>query len=104
MKRISLREIAYARSGDKGNVLSIAVIPYNEKDYDLLKEKLTLKVVREQFKGIVKGQIKRYDLENLKAFNFVFYDALSGGVTSSLRLDKHGKTLSSKLLGMKIEI
>lgn len=104
MKRIRLREIAHARAGDKGDVLSIAVIPYDEKNFNLLKEKLTPKAVREQFKGIVKGEIKRYDLENLKAFNFVFYDALDGGITSSLRLDKHGKTLSFILLDMEIEI
>jgi hypothetical protein len=104
MKKIKLREIAHARSGDKGDVLNIALIPYDGKDYELIKDKVTSEYVKEHFKGLVIGEVKRYDLENIKAFNFVLYDALDRGVTRSLRLDKHGKTLSYKLLEMEIEI
>ena len=104
MSKSNLREIAHARSGDKGDVLNIALIPYEEKDYELIKEKITSEKVKEHFKGLIKGEVKRYDLDNTKSFNFVFYDALNGGVTQSLRLDKHGKTLSFKLLEMEIEI
>ena len=103
MTKIKLRKIAHARSGDKGDVLSIALIPYNEKDYELLKEKVTSEKVKEHFTNIVNGEIIRYEVDNLKALNFVLTEALDGGVTQSLRLDKHGKTLSSKLLEMKIE-
>lgn len=104
MRRIKLGEIAHARSGDKGDILNIALIPYDEKDYELIKEKVTPDKVKEHFKGIVKGEVKRYALENIKAFNFVLYGALDGGVTRSLRIDKHGKTLSFVLLDMAIEI
>jgi hypothetical protein len=104
MRKIKLREIAHARSGDKGDVLNISLIPHNEKHYELIKKKVTPEKVKEHFKGIVKGEVKRYDLENIKAFNFVLFKALDGGVTKSLRLDKHGKTLSFLLLDMEIEI
>ena len=104
MTKIKLRKIAHARSGDKGDILNIVLIPYDEKDYDLLKEKVTKEKVKEHFADLVKGDIKRYEVDYLKMLNFVFYNALDGGVTKSLRLDKHGKTLSFKLLDMKIEI
>lgn len=104
MGRIKLWEIAHARSGDKGDVLNISLIPYDESNYETIKEKVTPDKVKEHFKDLVKGEVKRYDLENLKAFNFVLYGALDGGVTMSLRLDGHGKTLSFKLLDMEIDI
>jgi hypothetical protein len=104
MPKIELREIAHARSGDKGDTLIISLIPFDDKYYEILKEKLTEERVKEHFSDIVKGKVIRYELDNIKAFNFVFYEALDGGVTQSLRLDKHGKTLSFKLLGMVIEI
>lgn len=99
-----LRELAHARSGDKGDILNISLIPYDEKDYELLKEKVTVEKVKEQFGDIIKGDVKRYEVEGIKAFNFVLYGALDGGVTQSLRLDKHGKTLSFLLLDMEIEV
>jgi hypothetical protein len=103
MVKIKLKEIACARSGDKGDILNISLIPYDEKDYEMLKEKVTKDKVKKHFKDIVKGEVMRYELDNIKAFNFVMYEALDGGVTQSLRLDKHGKTLSFKLLDMEIE-
>ena len=70
--------------------------------YELIKEKVTPEVVKEWFKDIVKGEVKRYELPQLGALNFVMYDALGGGVTRSLALDKHGKSLSSYLLDIDI--
>jgi hypothetical protein len=103
MVRIKLKEIAHARSGDKGDILNISLIPYNKEDYEMLKELVTIDKVKRHFGDLVKGEVKRYELDNIKAFNFVMYEALDGGVTQSLRLDKHGKTLSFKLLDMEIE-
>jgi hypothetical protein len=103
MVKIKLKEITSARSGDKGDILNICLIPYDEKDYKMLKEKVTKEKVKKHFRGIVMGEVTRYELDNIKALNFVFYGALDGGVTQSLRLDKHGKTLSFKLLDMEIE-
>jgi hypothetical protein len=104
LTKIKLRKIAHARSGDKGDTLCIALIPYNANDYDRLREKVTKERVQEHFKNIIKGEVIRYEADNLKALNFVFSEALDGGVTRSLRLDRHGKTLSSKLLDMKIDM
>jgi hypothetical protein len=104
MTKIKLNEIAHARSGDKGDTLIISLIPYDEKHYAILKEKLTEELVMEHFSDMVKGKVVRYEVDNIQAFNFVFYEALDGGVTQSLRLDAHGKTLSSKLLDLEIDI
>ncbi|UCE39720.1 MAG: hypothetical protein JSW00_19575 [Thermoplasmata archaeon] len=101
---MKLREIAHARSGDKGDILNISLIPYEEKDYEVLREKVTPEKVKEQFGSLVKGEVKRYDMDNIKAFNFVFHNALDGGITQSLRVDRHGKTLSFKLVDMEIEM
>ncbi|MDD2964998.1 MAG: hypothetical protein PHU33_13705 [Bacteroidales bacterium] len=97
-----LHEIAHCRTGDKGNISVISVIAYDKNDFELLKEKVTIEKVRDYFKDIVKGPVNRYTLDNIAALNFVMEDALGGGVTRSLALDKHGKTLSGALLEMEI--
>jgi hypothetical protein len=99
---VKLRELAHARSGDKGDILNISLIPFDENNYELLKEKVTEEKVQEKFGNLVKGGVKRYEVEGIKALNFVLYEALDGGVTLSLRLDKHGKSLSFLLLDMDI--
>jgi len=99
---MKLWEIAHSRSGDKGNISNVSLIVYDMKDYDLIKEKVTPEAVKKHFKDIVKGEVVRYELPQLGALNFVMYDALGGGVTRSLSVDKHGKSLSSYLLDMDI--
>lgn len=99
---MKLWNIAHSRTGDKGNISNVSLIAYDIKDYELLKEKVTTEVVKEWFKEIVKGEVVRYELPQLGAMNFVMYDALGGGVTRSLALDKHGKSLSSYLLDIEI--
>lgn len=100
---MKLREIAHSRTGDKGNISVISVIAYDEKDYEKLKEKVTLEKVKKQFEHIVKGKITRYEIESLGALNFVMENALGGGVTRSLSIDPHGKSLSSLLLEIEID-
>lgn len=99
---MKLLDIAHSRTGDKGNISNISLIVYNEKDYALIKEKVTAEKVKEYFSDIVKGKVIRYELDNLCALNFVMDEALGGGVTRSLAIDKHGKSLSSALLEMEI--
>jgi hypothetical protein len=99
---MKLWEIAHSRTGDKGNISNVSLIAYDIKNYEMLKEKVTTQVVKEWFKDIVKGEVVRYELPQLGAMNFVMYDALGGGVTRSLALDKHGKSLSSYLLDIEI--
>jgi hypothetical protein len=101
--KVKLREIAHSRTGDKGDISNISVICYNEADYELIKAKVTVDVVKEFFSEIVKGDVVRYELPNIAALNFVMYKALGGGVTRTLNLDLHGKTLSSALMDLEIE-
>lgn len=99
---MKLRELAHSRTGDKGNIVNLSVIAYREADFPLLREKLTAAAVKAHFSGLVKGKVVRYELPLISALNFVLHDALGGGVTRSLALDKHGKSLSSALLDMEI--
>ncbi|SNT20502.1 hypothetical protein SAMN05446037_10521 [Anaerovirgula multivorans] len=99
---MKLREIAHSRTGDKGNISNVSLIVFNEADYKLIEEKVTAEAAKEWFKDIVGGEVKRYELPKLGALNFVMDKALGGGVTRSLALDKHGKSLSAALLEMDI--
>ena len=101
--KIKLYDIAHSRAGDKGNTLTLSLIPYNEKDYELLCEKVTLSRIKEHLKEIVQGEIIRYELPNIASLLFVCKNALLTGVTTSLALDIHGKSLSYALLEMEIE-
>jgi hypothetical protein len=99
---MKLREIAHSRAGDKGDHSNISVIAYREEDYPLLEEYVTAERVKSHFAGIVKGEVIRYTMPNIGALNFVLKNALGGGVTRSLALDIHGKSLSSAMLEMDI--
>jgi hypothetical protein len=99
---MKLREVAHARAGDKGDVCNISVIAHETGDYAFLAEHVTAERVKAHFADIVKGRVERYELPALGALNFVLHAALGGGVTRSLSLDPHGKSLSSCLLEMEI--
>jgi len=99
---MKLRDIAHSRTGDKGDTSNISVIAYDAKDYPLLVARVTAERVRAHFVGIVQGEVVRYELPNIAALNFVMSRALGGGVTRSLALDAHGKSLSSALLDLDI--
>ena len=97
-----LRELAHSRTGDKGDTSNISLIAYDAADYPQLVRWVTAARVKAHFAGIAKGDVVRYELPRLGALNFVLEHALSGGVTRSLALDAHGKSLSSALLSMAI--
>lgn len=99
---MKLREIAYAREGDKGDIANICVFPYNEADWPRMRKALTEDAVRQKFADLVKGTVTRYEYPNLPGLNFVLTEALSGGVSLSLRQDGHGKTYASLLLDLDI--
>ncbi|MBK1622163.1 AtuA-related protein [Afifella marina] len=99
---MKLFDIAHSRTGDKGDISNISVIAYDEKDYARLATHVTAERVKEHFKGIVHGDVVRYELPSIGALNFVMYEALGGGVTRSLALDPHGKCLGSALLALEI--
>lgn len=100
---MKLREVAHSRTGDKGNIANISLIAYQMEMYPLLKAHVTAERVQAWFREIIQGQVVRYELPKIGALNFVLFDALGGGVTRSLALDRHGKSLSSVLLDMELD-
>ena len=98
-----LRDLAIARSGDKGNLATLSVIARDPADYSRLERVLSAERVRAHYRGVVKGEVQRYELPHLSALHFVLHDALSGGVTRSLALDAHGKTLAAVLLDIALD-
>ena len=101
-RQLPLHAIAHARAGDKGNVSNISLIAYLPEAYDFLKKEVSEGKVEALFSHLGAGAVKRYELPNLHAFNFVIEDALDGGVNASRSLDRHGKTLSFILLSRLI--
>jgi hypothetical protein len=95
-----LYDLAYGRAGDKGNIANISVIARSPEAYQELKAKLTAERVKAHLGDLVKGEVVRYELDNIEALNFVCYDALDGGATRSLRIDPLGKSLAGALLYM----
>jgi hypothetical protein len=99
---MKLRELAYSRCGDKGDVSNICVFPYDPADWERLREALTVDKVRATFGSLVKGQITRYEVPSVQGLNFVLEGALDGGVSRSLRTDPHGKSYQSLILDIDI--
>ena len=102
--KIQLIQIAPGRSGDKGDTANIGVIARKPEYYPLLEKYLTVKRVQLYFTGICNGKVERYELPNLGALNFLLHESLGGGGTRSLKNDAQGKTLSSVMLRMELEI
>ena len=102
--RIELTNLAHARSGDKGDTANVGVIAFKDEFYPLLVREVTAEKVKKHFGEMVKGDVERFELPNLKALNFLLHGSLGGGGTLSLMTDAQGKTFSTALLRMKIEI
>ena len=99
---MKLQDIAIARSGDKGDRATLSVIARQPADYPLLERLLTAEAVKAHYASIVRGEVERYALPHLGAMHFVLHAALGGGVTRSLALDAHGKTLSAAILDLAL--
>jgi hypothetical protein len=97
-----LHELAHCRAGDKGDTSILSLIAFRAEDYPLLAERVTVEAVAAHLEGIVLGEIRRYELPALWALQFVCERSLGGGVTTSLALDAHGKSLSYALLEMDL--
>ncbi|MEW6413072.1 MAG: acyclic terpene utilization AtuA family protein [Candidatus Zixiibacteriota bacterium] len=103
-QRVKLQEIAYARSGDKGDTCNIGVLARSPEIYGWLVENLTAAEVKSFFKGITFGKVSRYELDNLHGLNFLLEETLGGGGTKSLMIDPQGKTLAQALLQMQVDV
>lgn len=99
-----LYDLAHCRAGDKGNTSILSLIAYRDRDYPLLCRKVTAGSVRRHLGQVIKGKVTRHEVPNVGALQFVCEHALQGGVTTSLAMDAHGKSLSCALLEMEIEV
>ncbi len=102
--KIELTKLAHARSGDKGDTANVGVIALKDEYYPLLVREVTEAKVKEHFGAMVKGAVERFELPNLNALNFLLHESLGGGGTLSLMTDAQGKTFSTALLRLKIEL
>lgn len=102
--RIPLVHLAHARSGDKGDTANVGLIAYAPDHYELLRREVTAERVKAHFGPMVRGEVERYELPNLRALNFLLHGALDGGGTVSLMTDAQGKVFSSALLRMEVEV
>lgn len=96
-------DLAFGRSGDKGDIANVSVIARSSEAYAELKETLTAERVKAHMGALVQGEVIRYELDNIEAFNFVMHGALDGGGTRSLRIDGLGKSLAGAILYMALE-
>lgn len=104
MPKVHLLRIAHGRSGDKGNLSNVGIIARHEDIYPFLKEHLTADRVKGHMEHICKGDVERFEMDNIGALNFVLHDSLGGGGTVSLKLDAQGKTHAQALLRMKMDV
>lgn len=102
--KVELTKLAHARSGDKGDTANVGVIALKDEIYPILVKEVTAEKVKEHFGEMVKGEVERFELPNLGALNFLLHESLGGGGTLSLMTDAQGKTFSTALLRMNIEV
>ena len=102
--KVSLLKLAHARSGDKGDTANVGIIALKDEYYPLLVREVTAEKVKAHFGPMVKGRVERFELPNLGALNFLLHESLGGGGTLSLMTDAQGKTFSTALLRMSIEV
>ena len=101
---VRLLDVAHARSGDKGDTANVGVIALRPEWYDVLARHLTVERVVEHFRGVITGDVERYELPNLRALNFLLHGALDGGGTLSLKTDAQGKVCSTALLRLRLDV
>ena len=104
MAKVQLVKLAHARSGDKGDTANVGLIALKPEYYPILVEQVTAARVKEHFRGICNGKVERFELPNLGALNFLLHESLDGGGTISLKTDAQGKTYSTALLRLEIEV
>ena len=104
MAKRKLIELAHARSGDKGDTSNVGIIALKPEYYPILVREVTAELVKEHFAGVCLGAVQRYELPNLGALNFLLHKSLDGGGTLALKADPQGKTYSSALLRMEIDV
>ena len=103
-KTVQLRELAYARSGDKGDVCNIGLLAFTKEDYEIIRRHVTTDRVKEHFGSMVGGSVEIYEMPNIESLVIVLRNALGGGATRTLRFDQTGKAMGTALLRMEIQV
>jgi hypothetical protein len=101
---VRLIELAWARSGDKGDLSNIGLVARRPEWLPLLWECVTPDVVRDYFSHLVKGRIERFYVPGTASMNLLMHEALAGGGPSSMRLDPLGKGMAQMLLDLVITV
>jgi len=104
MPRVQLARIAMARSGDKGEGSNIGVVARSAAAYAFLKEHLSSELVRQHMQAINRGEVTRFEADNMRVLNFILSDSLGGGGSASLKTDAQGKTHAMALLRIQVEV
>jgi len=104
VRTLPLYRMAHARSGDKGDGSNVGLLAYDDRGYEILRREVTAERVKKHFGGIVRGDVDRYEVPNLRGLNSILHDSLGGGGSASLRTDAQGKTHGMGLLQMEIPV
>ena len=96
-------DLAHGRSGDKGDICNVGLVARDDEAFAILRKQLTEQRVKRHFGELVTGEVRRYEMPNIRALNFVLHGGLNGGGTQSLRSDALGKVMYAWLLRMELE-
>jgi hypothetical protein len=99
-----LRELAYARSGDKGDVANVGLLAFNAENYEVIRRQVTPERVKRHFGEMVKGPVDVHEMPNINALEVILNNAIDGGATRTLRFDQTAKAMGTALLRMEIEV
>ena len=99
-----LINLAFARSGDKGNHANIGVIARKSRYFPYINEALTIKSISKYFDHVLKGHVERWEMPKINALNFLLKDSLGGGGMASLNIDPQGKSYAQQILEFSIPI
>ena len=97
-----LRDIAYVRSGDKGDICTAGLVAKTPQDYPVILRSVTPEKVKALYGEWIKGEVNCYPMDNIQAVVVVMQQALGGGATRTLRLDQTGKALGHALLRLPV--
>jgi len=102
--KVLLRELAYTRSGDKGDISNVGILAFDKANFEILRRQVTPQKVKEHYRDLVKGEVEVYEMPNINALQVVMHNALGGGATKTLRWDETGKSMCLAMLYMEIEV
>jgi hypothetical protein len=99
-----IKELAYVKSGDKGDISNVGIMAFDKENYEILRKQVTPQKVKCHYRELVKGDVKVYEMPNIDSLQVVMYQALGGGATSTLRFDETGKAMCLGMLFMPVEV